>query len=334
MRTLATIQTIAELLPIENADAIELARVLGWHVVVKKSEFNVGDLCVYAEVDSVFPNTNPQFDFLQTCHWRIKTKKLRGVYSQGIVFSLDILPIDEKEIFVGRDVTEDLGIVKYDPPEVGANLGGEVVGSFPSFLHKTDETRVQVLQRLLTSNVGLKCMYTEKVDGTSSTFYVNNGVFGVCSRNMELREGDNAYWQIARQHDIENKLRATGKNIAIQGEILGSGIQGNKYKFKDGDRELFLFNIFDIDNDRYLGYQDFIITAAQLNIKTVPYCGSLVITDDIDALVQQSIGQSLLNKDTKREGIVIRPLNEMNDPYLGRISFKAINPEFLVKYDK
>lgn len=331
MRKLVSIQKVKEIIPIEGAEAIEAIRVLGWVIVVKKGEFKVGEKVIYAEVDSVFPK-KPEFEFLEKVNYRIKTIKLRGQVSQGICFPLSILPEGEYE--EDQDVTELLGVIKYEP-KIPDCLAGEVRGNFPGFLKKTDETRVQVLQNILTKYKGLRCYYTEKVDGTSSTFYLNDGVFGVCSRNLDLKENEsNILWKVARENDLENKLRNLGLgNVAVQGEVISDGIQGNKYKLSPGERRLYLFNVFDIDNHRYLGYEDLIRVSKALNIPTAPILViDFELIDNIDELVKLSVGFSVINPKVKREGIVIRPIEEIEDIRIGRLSFKAINPEFLLKY--
>lgn len=329
MRKLVTIQTIRELNPIENADRIEVAKVLGWAVVVKKGEFKVGDKVIYAEIDSLFPD-KPEFEFLRDKGFRIRTMRLRGQVSQGICLPMSILPEGNYE--EGDDVTEILGITKYEPP-IPACLSGQVKGTFPSFIPKTDKTRVQVLQGKLTKFKGTKCVYSEKLDGTSSTYYYNNGDFGVCSRNMELKESaENTYWQMNEKYNIREKLSNLGRNIALQGEIIGDGIQGNKYKLGRNERRLYLFNMYDINKAEYFGYEEFISIANELGIETVPFIDiDFELIDDIDALVELSKGVSVLNKNIKREGIVIKPYEEIND--MGeRVSFKAISPDFLIKY--
>ena len=230
MRKLASIQLIRSLEPIEGADVIEKATVLGWQLVVKKGEFRVGDLCVYCEIDSLLPD-RPEFEFLKPRGMRIKTIRLRGQVSQGICLPLSILP-DGIAFEENADCTTILGITKYEPP-IPACLSGIVKGKLPSFIPKTDETRVQVLQQLLSKYKGEKCYISEKLDGSSATFYIYNNEFGVCSRNLELLEdAANSFWKVARQMDIENKLRALNGNYAIQGELVGEGIQGNKLRLK------------------------------------------------------------------------------------------------------
>lgn len=336
MRKLASIQAIKQLEPIEGADNIEKAHVLGWQLVVKKGEFKTGDLCVYCEIDSLFPE-KPEFEFLKPRGMRIKTIRLRGQVSQGICFPLSILP-DGVNISEDADVTEIVGIVKYEPP-IPACLSGKVKGKFPSFLCKTDETRVQVLQKVLDKYEGELCYITEKLDGSSATFFIYNGEFGVCSRNLELLEdADNSFWKVAREMDIETRLRSLGKNFAIQGELIGEGIQGNKLKIKG--QTVRFFNAFDIDKFQYLQYSEFINLFDTLLLPTVPIIdNNYRLSNNIDDIVEMATIRSSMLNIVWAEGIVIRPHNEKIDLLLsnenfnnGRVSFKAINPEFLIKY--
>jgi RNA ligase (TIGR02306 family) len=331
MRQLASIQRIRALDPIENADAIVRATVLGWQLVVKKEEFQVGDLCVYCEIDCLVPN-QPEFEFLKKNGMRIRTIRLRGQISQGLCLPLSILP-ENAPITEGSDVTDILGITKYEPP-MPASLAGLAKGFFPSFIPKTDETRVQVLQDILDKYMGTTCFVTEKMDGSSVTYYFRNGEFGVCSRSLELVESEeNSLWKFARENDLENKLKAWGKNLALQGEIIGEGIQSNKYKLR-GQTVMF-FNVFDIDAFKYVDFQEFTSTIKQLGLTTVPILETdFILTNDIPSLVDKGIGKSVLKNDVHREGIVFRPLTEQRDRdgRVSRISFKAINPDFLLKF--
>ena len=328
MRTLASIQRIKALAPIPNADAIEKATVLGWQLIVKKGEFQVGDLAVYCEIDSLMPD-KAEFAFLKARGMRIRTIRLRGEISQGICFPLSILP-DGTTLDEGTDVTTILGIEKYEPP-IPASLSGIMKGNFPSFIPKTDETRVQVLQELLDKFAGTKCYVTEKLDGSSVTYFLKDGEFGVCSRNLELLESpENSLWKVARELKIEEKLRASGKNIALQGEIIGEGIQGNLYKLRG--QSIRFFNVFDIDAYRFFDFPAFEAIIAQLDLQAVPILDrNYLLENDIPTLVAKSSGKStLFNVD--REGIVIRPLVEQRD-VIGRVSFKAISPAFLLKHE-
>ena len=329
MRKLASIQKIKALEPIEGADAIEKAQVLGWQLVVKKGDYKVGDLCVYCEIDSIMPD-KPEFAFLKARKMRIKTVKLRGQVSQGICFPLSVLPegVPIEEDF---DVTEILGVEKFEPP-IPAALQGTMKGKFPSFIPKTDETRVQILQELLDKYEDEKCYITEKLDGSSVTYYIRDGEFGVCSRNLELLEDDeNTLWILAREYDIENKLRALNRNIALQGEIVGENIQRNTLKLRG--QTVYFFNIFDIDAYKYLDFEEFINLIDKLKLKYVPIVDrEYILQNDINKLVDLSIRKSLINPKGWCEGIVIRSLEEK---YVDgeRFSFKVINPKFLLKYD-
>jgi len=342
MRKLASIQRVLGLYPIENADLIEMATVLGWHLVVKKGEFAVGDLVVYCEVDSIMPERE-EFEFLRVRDFRIKTIRLRGQISQGICFPLSILPSDF-ECYEDFDVTEILGVEKFEPQSENHHTNSFKSNGlihFPNFLVRTDETRVQVLQKLLDKYVGTKCYISEMVDGTSVTYVLKDGIFSVCSRNNEIpiSEKDNSvYWQVAIENDIENKMRSFDGSFALQGEIIGEKIQSNKLKI-DGKKVLF-FNVYDINNNKYFDYDNFVeFVTAKLNLNLVPILQTdFELINNIDLLVKLATRKSVLNNNVWAEGIVIRPLIEIYDWRLdlplvkNRISFKVINPEFQLKY--
>jgi RNA ligase (TIGR02306 family) len=347
-RQLASIQKIDKLEPIPGADKIEVATVLGWHLVVKKGEFQIGDRCVYMEVDSILPD-RPEFEFLRPRHMRIKTIKLRGQVSQGIAFPLSILPVGTiLDGDLGDNVTEQLGIKKYEP-YIPAELSGQAKGNFPEFLHKTDEIRVQSVPGVLFRHQTKPFYVTEKVDGSSMTVYlrytpmVEGFEFGVCSRNWDLKEDaeyterKNAFWKLARELDLEGKLkllwRASGHGFALQGELLGMGVQKNKYNFHGID--FYVYNIFDIDEQRYLDFHEIELICQTLGLTMVPVVSrSYTLPNTIDEVVEYSKGNSVLNKDVPREGVVFRPLKEERDEELGRLSFKCINPDFLLKFDE
>ena len=223
-----------------------------------------------------------------------------------------------------------LGITKYEPP-IPACLNGIAKGGFPSFIPKTDEPRVQILQDLLDRYKGEVCYVSEKVDGGSVTFHVNNKEFGVCTRNLELvADPENTIWKIARELDIESKLRATGINIAIQGEVIGEGVQGNPLKLRG--QSIRFFNVVDIDRREYLSFDKFMEFMRGLGLETVPMIAvDYRLENDINILVKMATRRSLVCPDAWAEGIVIRPLMECVDPVIGRVSFKAVNPEFLLK---
>lgn len=342
-RKLASLQLISNLEPIPGADLIEKATILGWAVVVKKGEFKVNDKVVYCEIDSVLPERT-EFEFLRSKHFRIKTIKLKGQVSQGIVFPLSIL--DSRTFMdsdTGDDVTTQLGIKKYEP-NIPAILAGKVKGNFPSFLHKTDETRIQSVPGVLTRHAGKKFVVTEKLDGSSMTVYYRwsetsvDGEFGVCSRNLDLKEdleygpSKNAFWVTARKLDLENKLKGLGGSYALQGELLGLGIQKNKYNLSE--LEFRIFNVFNIQEGKYLGYPDMLDLCTKLGLQTVPIRDTeYILPETVSEVVEYSKAKSFLNKDVLREGVVLRTLEPEFDEDLGRLSFKVINPEFLLKFE-
>jgi RNA ligase (TIGR02306 family) len=351
MRKLASIQTVNAAEPIPNADAIEKIRVLGWWVVVKKGEFKPGDKVVYCEIDSLLPE-RAEFEFLrpssykpaitdgtgtvlQAPGFRIKTIKLRGQVSQGICFPLTVLP-EGAPATEDADVTELLAVRKWEPPQTGTS--GRTRGSFPGFLPKTDETRVQVLEKTIEKHRGLEFFVTEKLDGTSFTAFVREGEFGVCSRNMLLDTTDetSTLIRLAKRLDLEAKLRALGAarghEVAVQGEVIGPGVQQNKYGLKQ--IALRVFNVFDVSAFRFFDHAHMLAAVDTLGLEVVPQLGTVVLNHTVDELVALSEGMSVLNAKAQREGIVLRPLTEVEDDYLGRLSFKAINPKFLLKYDE
>jgi RNA ligase (TIGR02306 family) len=247
MRKLATVRKIIDILPIPGADAIECAQVDGWKVVVKKDEFQVGQLATYFEIDSWIPEPVAPFlckdkrEFNGVQGARLRTIRLRGQISQGL-----LLPAanDANE---GDDVTDALGIQKYEAP-IPAQLSGMVRGNFPSYIPKTDQERIQNLTNELREWAAEDCFWevTEKLDGSSMTAYLYQGEFGVCSRNLDLKESEsNSFWRVARERDMENLLRALGRNLALQGELIGEGIQKNRYAIKG--QQFYLFDIYDID---------------------------------------------------------------------------------------
>jgi len=325
----ATIQKIIGKEQIPGADRIEIVKILGWQcVVTKEDNFQIGDKVIFIEVDSVVPE-RPEFEFLRKHNFRIKTMKLKGIVSQGLVLPLGNIHGFHNE---GTDVSEILGVIHYEKP-ISANMKGQIDGIFPSHLvPKTDETRIQSVPDVITELENVPCYITIKCDGTSSSYILHNENFYICSRNNIMKDNDenkdNVYVKMAHKYDIEKKLREYGKNIAIQGEICGPGLQKNPMGLKD--LELFVFNVFDIDNQKYLDYIDFKQITEKLELETVPLLSDnmLFVGMSVEDFLEMSKGNY---KGTKhpREGIVIRSLVEKDSIALeGRLSFKVINPDY------
>jgi len=374
-RQLASIQIIEKLDPIEGADFIERATVLGWHCVVRKGDFKEKDKCIYIEIDSMLPDI-PAFEFLKDpkgkipeygfVH-RLKTKRLKGQISQGLVMSLKDFPkISAK---VGDDVTELIGIKKYEPPVLVSLRTGQAKRTFPSFIPRTDETRVQSIPWVVNSFQGKKVYVTVKLDGTSATYYIKDGEFGVCSHNMEWKKpvpepvwrerlskivfrigllklfrkygylrawqanAKNTYWEVAESLQIERLMRENNqllipKNWAIQGEICGPGIQKNHLGLKEN--QFFVFDVYDIDNKCYLNYADQNLFVGKLGFSKVPDVGVFEFCwKTVDEVLQAAEGK--YDNGHNREGIVIRTYEEQDWTRFGRGSFKAVNNSYLLE---
>jgi RNA ligase (TIGR02306 family) len=261
--------------------------------------------------------------------FRLRSIRLKNQLSQGLVLPISVLNPTDTNIYVepfeGLDVTEMLGIIKYEAP-IPAELAGKVKGLFPSFLRKTDAERIQNLTSEYEGwkNSDKRFYVTEKLDGSSATFYFKDGEFGVCSRNLELLETEgNTFWKVARQLDLENKMRDFGLNISIQGELIGSNVNGNIYKLNYHDVKF--FNVFDIDNQEYYDLDMYKVVCDRLGVETVPILDEkFKLPDNIDVLLLQAEGKSVINENTDREGLVIRSLDR-------KISFKVISNKFLLK---
>lgn len=322
-RKLATIRQVKTVEPIPGADFIEIAKIDGWQCVVKKDEFQAGDLCVYFEIDSFLP-IEPQYEFLRKSSYkkmgeeegfRLKTIKLKGQLSQGLALPLSSFSFHiTTPLVVGIDLTEILNIKKYERP-VPIQMEGKVKRYFPSFIKKTDQERIQnISEEIITGG----WIPTEKLDGTSFTCYKYNGEFGVCSRNLELCETEeNLYWQIARKYNLEEILP---DDVCIQGEIVGPGIQDNIYKLSEPT--LFLFHIFYINLQTYSNLDTLKLFCHNNNINCVPVFDPIDLTGkSTDEILLLAEGKSAIG-DTEREGLVF---------YKYPFSFKAISNRFLLK---
>lgn len=355
MRKLASIQQINDIQPIEGKDRIVLATVEGWKVIVTK-DFNIGDKVVYIEIDSVLPE-KPEFEFLRSKNFRIKTMKMGGAISQGICFPLSILPEKYRDCEIGEDVTSVIGVTQYEPtmdkePAVKDKKSKKYPaflmrfawfrklvlpkprkGGFPSFISKTDEERIQNMPWII--NDKREWIATEKVDGQSGSFCLvrHKGLFRdrfeyiVCSRNLRIFHPDgSSYWRVSEKYQIENALKnMIGDRdwIAIQGECIGPKIQKNKYG-RD-DYELYVFNLIyptgRVDSVRAKS----ICENHGLNFVPIIKIG-YILPNSVDEILEYADGQSAL-ADTMREGIVFRSKD-------CKLSFKAVSPKFLLRWDE
>ena len=327
MRNLASVRQIDGISEIEGADKICTYRVGGWAVVDQKGKYEIGELVVYFEIDSFLP-IKDEFEFLRkssykvlvdgTEGFRLRTIKLRGQVSQGLLVKL---PEElRSNVEIGDELTDYFGVTKYEAP-IPAEISGEVKGHFPTYVPKTDEERVQNINE--EEYIGKRAVVTEKIDGTSATFYINGGIFGVCGRNYEYKYRDgNSFFKVASKLGIEEKLRGLGRNVAIQGELYGYGIQQNKYNMTK--QSVIFFTGHDIDTGKRMGHDEFSKMISDMGLETVPLLNYNIELGGCDELLKMAEGKSVLNSNTEREGIVIRGLDS-------EFSFKCISNKFLLK---
>jgi hypothetical protein len=373
MRKLASVQIVKSLEPIEGADKIEKCTILGFQCVVKKGDFNVGDKVVYFEVDSVLPE-RPEFEFLRERKFRIRIIKLRKQVSEGLVMPMSIVPSgnynegdDLTEILkVSKHDPQAVAEQKMldNLPKSKFNfihkkmcrfswyrkvfLRKEIKLDFPEFVSKTDEERLQNMPDVLQREKDSLFTVSEKLDGCSGTYFVkkvnsffglrSRYVFGVCSRNIYMKNySDNVYWHIAKENNLEQKMvdHCKEKNLhylIIQGEITGPKIQKNRYELDCLD-----FYVFNVQYGLETNSMYFRTTLAQhkidevcetLRLKHVPVLSyDYKLKDTVEEMVSYSKGRSTLNPKIEREGVVVRN-------YKKNISFKVLNPDFLLKYDE
>lgn len=334
-RKMAWIAKIEEINTILNADKICAYRVGGWWVVDSVNKYQIDDLVVYISIDSWIPTEVAPFlskgkeprEYNGVKGERLRTVKLRGQVSQGLLLPLGIGAYNvNAQLDEGTDVSELLGIQKWEAP-IPAQLVGVMRGSFPSFIRKTDQERVQNLKKELEQWVTEYATWevTEKLDGSSMTVYYNQGVFGVCSRNIDLvKDENNSFWKTAISMRLDKMLIDHGFNLALQGELVGEGIQGNPYNLTG--QQFFLYNIFDIDRQEYMSPWS---VRPWANNARVPYVPLLerefkLTGATIDSLLNYAEGKSVLNSNTEREGLVFK----RNGQHYA--SFKAISNLFLI----
>jgi RNA ligase (TIGR02306 family) len=340
-RRLAAVETITEIAAIPGADAIVRARIRGWDVVVKKGDFQPGDPCVYFEVDSMLDVADERFAFLAPRGVRtdldghrghvLRTVKLRGQYSQGLALPLSGFS-ELAGLPPGADVTERLAVVKWDPP-LPAELAGQARGVRPSWIPATDEERIQNLAEILACPAAW--VATEKIDGTSMTVYVDpeSDAEGVCSRNLDLLPAaDNTLWRLARENDLHARLREAfpGQRAALQGEVYGSGIQGNPLKLRDQRFAAFTLRVGGPEIPR----MEWPSLALELSVPLRPEFSFPQTVDQ--ALAEVDGMTSAISRDRPAEGVVWRAADratvQLPDGQLVRASFKVISNRFLLKH--
>lgn len=332
MRKLASVRRVSGLVPIEGADLIELALIDGWQVVTQKNEYKVGDLCIYVEIDSWVPHDIAPFltkegeevrEYKGVKGNRLRTVKLRGCLSQGLLLPLSML--GNREVELGQDVSKELGIVKWER-ELPDCLVDKARGIFPSNVPKTDQERLQnvVLDRWVVGEGTL----TEKLNGESCTFFLDlESSFHVCSKEIDyLQSESNPLWQVAIKYSVEEQMKIHGlEGMAIQGEIVGPSIARNPYKL--GELDFYVFSMFQVIGAKYLLPRETEEWCEKLGLKHVPVISKEVGLKDKtkSEILNLADGKSQINRDKNREGLVYRSNT------VPGLSFKIISNKWLLK---
>jgi RNA ligase (TIGR02306 family) len=322
MRNLVTTRLVTALTDIPGADNIVCATVDGWKVVVKKGEFAVGDQCLFFEIDSFLPAADTRFDFLAKTKrtwrgkdgYRLRTIKLKKQISQGLALPVAMFPEGLEALTATIEKWEE---------DIPAALAGQVKGTFPAFLRKTDQERIQNCYQ----DIDKRGLYevTIKMDGTSLTVYHHEGIIGVCSRNQELKINDENAGNLYVQQVPTFKDLPEG--YAVQAEVCGPGIQGNRAGL---DRvQTFVFDIYDIKAGAYLPWHLRRAMCEKYGWQHVPSIveptfGPHDFLESMDAALAYAERWKYLNGEPA-EGIVCKS----ND---GSSSFKIISNAFLLKH--
>jgi len=300
----ATIEKVLAVINHDNAQFLEIITVLGWKIVCKKDCFKVGDLVAYINIDSVV-EPHPEFEFLVSKKYRIKPIQIRGEISQGICFPLSILQkfTDVNEFEEGQDISEILKAKHYEKP-IPMQLAGLAKGLFPNFLIRTDEDNLRNYPIALKEIANVDTYITKKIDGSSGTYFAKDGAFGVCSRNIELEDGDNAFWNVARKYNLSEKLLSIEVPVCVQGEVYGPGIQNNPTGIKS--LSIAIFNLYFINENRYGTYDEIVEFSKKHNIPMVDIIGVYQHEHNLSDLIELANNTFYDNKKVC-EGIVLRP---------------------------
>ena len=328
MSKLAYIETIHSILPHPNPEVLRLecAKIKEWPVVVSKGEFKNGDKVVFIEIDSIVPATET-FKFMERQKYRVWNARFKGAPSSGLVQSLSILPSGEYNI--GDDVADILGVLKYERPETFIN-NGETKGGFPtSLISISDELNLLSYPEALLELDGREIVITQKVDGSSTTFIYNNSEFDACSRRLKLKENQGFPWQMANQYDLKNKLNNLNKNVAIQAESIGTGLNGNRLELKD--RQIKVFRAKDLDTRNLYSWDELNNLCIILNIPIVTLIDRFVFDKNIHNVeyFRNLADKQLYPNNKAAEGIVISPVVPFYSNSLGKSwSLKIINQNY------
>ncbi len=323
---LASIEVVKELTVHSGADRLELAKIIGWQSVVAKGEFREGERVVFIVIDTLLPMAEWS-RFLSKDgseeSIRLKTVRLRGEYSQGLVLPLTVLPEELRHLPEGTDVSEALGVRKYEK-ELPAGLAGVALGQFPRHVcATTDEENGLSNEELVVKVLAEDVTITRKLDGSSCTMIVRDGeLVEVCSRRLRLKESaDSGFWRAAR------KISAGGLGkglFVLQGELMGPGVQGNQLRLTEGE-----IHIFQIRREgEFLSYDEMETLCREvLGCSAVPLLAQAEAGLTLEELQKMADGQKL-PCGNHAEGIVVRPRTYRSNGDGRPLGFKIINRNY------
>lgn len=346
MRKLASIQRIWKIDPIEGADRIEIAHVLGWQCVVNKGQFKPMDIGVYFEIDSYLP-IRPEFEFMRSSSYKntnimgegfkLRTMRFRGQLSQGLLLPISEFPEIPSGADVGYDVTELLGVRKWEIEE-RATTGGTVAGTLPYDIPHTDETRVQAEPGLIQAFSGLEYYISTKMDGSSHSIGIDEDGFHVTGHNFEYKDDDsNSFYRLVKARDYKSAMEKYVKEhdlktLTIQGELCAPGIQQNRLRLSKP--EWYVFTIR--ENGRRVGLNKMLSVCKELGMDHVPIEEVGVDLPSkyptVEALLERADGE--YPKGGKKEGIVVRPTEPVFCPLISEsLSMKVVSNKYLLKQE-
>jgi len=347
MRKLASIQRIWKIEPIEGADRIELAHVLGWQCVVNKGQFQPMDTGVYFEIDSFLP-TRPEFEFMRATSYKksdvmgegfkLRTMRFRGEISQGLLLPLSQFPEIPAETEIGTDVTELLGVKKWEIEE-RVTTGGTAIGTLPYDIPHTDETRVQEEPALIQAFAGLEYYISTKMDGSSHSIGIDENGFHVTGHNYEYKDdGASSFYELVKARGYREKMEAFANKenlttFTIQGELCAPGIQQNRLRLIKP--EWYVFTIR--ENGKRVGLRRMLEICDLLGLEHVPIEEVGVDLPSkyptVEALLARADGD--YPKGGKKEGIVVRPTEPVFCPLISAsLSMKIVSNKYLLKNEE
>lgn len=328
---LASIEKIHSFSVHPNADALVKAKILGWPVVVKKDEFKDGDLVVFIFPDVLVDKDNPYFKFMESRKWRVWQARFRKEPSAGLVCPLSVLDfygVDKANLTVGQDVGAVMKLEKFEK-QIDLKMNDDAVGGFPSHLVRmTDEDNLLSYPEVESEFKNKECYLSLKADGSSLSIIYNNGELKVCSRRLELKEGEGVFWRAAKKYNLPEKLKNLNKNLAIQMECCGPKLNGNALGLSD--IEIFVFNVKDLDTNEYFGLDKLTELTKNLEIPMVKVIQKFTYDEtwNIDK-IKEITNNLKYDNGAWAEGVVLRPVIPVYSSILNKeLSVKLISENY------